>query len=143
MSVIAWDGKVVAADRQATGGEMRRATKKIRRIGTGEILACTGDEAGGLEMMRWYEDGADRAKWPAAQNTDRWTRLIVIDRRGARVYEQACEPIIIRKPFMAWGSGRDFAMGAMAVGADARRAVQVANRFNCYCGMGIDVERVR
>lgn len=143
MSVIAWDGKHVAADRQATNADMRRATRKVWRISGDEIAACTGEEAGGLDMVRWYEMGAAREKFPAAQATDRWTRLIVFTERGAKVYEQAPEPIILTKPFMAWGSGRDFAMGAMAMGADARRAVQIASKFNIACGMGVDVVRIR
>jgi ATP-dependent protease HslVU (ClpYQ) peptidase subunit len=45
---------------------------------------------------------------------------------------------VVEDPFMAWGSGRDFALGAMAMGATAREAVAVACRFNVYCGNGID-----
>ena len=44
----------------------------------------------------------------------------------------------IEDRFHAWGSGRDFAMGAMQVGVDAVEAVRVANRHCVSCGNGID-----
>jgi len=40
--------------------------------------------------------------------------------------------------FMAWGSGRDYAMGAMEMGADARRAVEVTNVHSTDCGFGVE-----
>lgn len=43
---------------------------------------------------------------------------------------------------MAWGSGRDYAMGAMARGANAKEAAEIAMRFDNGCGMGIDVVSV-
>jgi ATP-dependent protease HslVU (ClpYQ) peptidase subunit len=39
----------------------------------------------------------------------------------------------------AIGSGADYAMGAMAVGADAKRAVEVTSDLYCRCGLGVDV----
>lgn len=46
-------------------------------------------------------------------------------------------PIIDQRE--AWGSGADFALGAMAMGAGARRAVEVACELDVHCGKGIDV----
>jgi hypothetical protein len=39
---------------------------------------------------------------------------------------------------MAWGIGCDFALGAMAMGADAVQAVEITNKFSIHCGMGVD-----
>lgn len=142
MTCVAWDGKHLAADRQATNSEMRRAVRKVHRLKTGELVAITGLEDGGRELIDWYEAGADRDKWPPLQATNDWVRMIVV--RGAAVFEYGQRPVAIRinAPFFAWGSGRDFAMGALAAGASARRAVEIASRFNVYCGLGVDQVRV-
>ena len=38
----------------------------------------------------------------------------------------------------AIGQGSHFAYGAMAMGASAEQAVEVANKFSIYCGIGVD-----
>lgn len=87
--------------------------------------------------MRWYESGTDIEKLPAFQRTDDWCHLIVANQNGVKSYgrEGVVTPV---NSFMAWGSGRDFAIGAMACGASAEKAVEIANRYNIYCGFGVD-----
>jgi hypothetical protein len=45
-------------------------------------------------------------------------------------------------PFFAAGSGQDFALGAMAAGADARRAVEIAIQFDTQSGGRVDIRRL-
>lgn len=141
MSVIAWDGKSLAADRQCTTADLRALVSKIRRLSDGTVLAWTGKHEMGLALARWYEEGADRAKWPKFQeDKEDWCRLIVATNSGRVIfYEQLPEPQEVLDTFMAWGSGRDFAIGAMGMGADARTAVEIASRFSVGCGYGVDV----
>src|SRR4051812_31749209 len=106
MSIIAWDGETLAADRQATMAEMRRPVRKIWRLKNGELVGITGNEGGGRELAKWYEDGADPAKYPPMQATPEWVRLTVISTDGVRDYEQRPVPLITLDKFMAWGSGR-------------------------------------
>lgn len=144
MSIVAWDGKTLASDRQATMAEMRRPVTKIWRLESGELVGITGLECGGREMAVWYENGADPAKYPPLQATPDWVRLVVVTKRRKIIeYEQRPVPIEMRERFMAWGSGRDYAMGAMAAGADALTAVKIATRFNAFCGCGFDALRLR
>ena len=141
VSIVAWDGKTIVADKQATCADMRFSTTKLRRIGSGEVLAIIGLESAGQMLMSWYEDGADPEKWPKCQeDKEDWVRLVVASKTGCKVYERHPVAMPIEDSFMAWGSGRDYAMGAMAEGANARRAVEVAMKFNTACGMGIDSE---
>ena len=140
MSVVVWDGKTLATDRQSLTAELRVLTSKIKRLPDGTVLAWTGSEDGGLAMARWYQDGADRSAWPESQkDKDDWTRLIVVKPDGeVFFYERFAEAIKVIDTPIAWGSGRDFAMGAMAMGANARKAVEVANQFCVSCGMGVE-----
>lgn len=90
-------------------------------------------------MARWFEEGADREKWPKCQDKDdTWCRLIVVNGLGAFFYERLPVEIRVEDSFMAWGSGRDFALGAMACGKSACEAVEVACKFDTGCGNGID-----
>ena len=106
----------------------------------GSIAAFTGDTDSGLMMIRWYEDGADPSKWPACQNKDDWSRLIVLV-PGLELREHLRYPaphIRSLQGKYAWGCGRDFALGAMAMGADARKAVEVASELSSECGFGVE-----
>ncbi len=139
MSVVCWDGKTLAADKQITSSEMLKSGRKIYQTRAGNIAAFTGSLEQGLVLIRWHEAGSDESKWPAFQRTADWTRLIIANSMHCVTYDQ--EPIeqVIDGPFAAWGTGRDFAMGAMAMGANAAQAVEIASRYNVYCGCGVDV----
>lgn len=139
MSVVAWDGKTIAADRQATNGSRKFTQSKLLRVESGEIIAWTGMTENGLTMARWYKDGADPAKFPFdVQTKEDWSRLIVASASGVVVYERLPEPQEVEDSFDAWGSGADFAIGALAMGADACQAVAVASRFDAFCGFGVE-----
>lgn len=148
MTCVAWDGKVLAADRQSTCGEVRSLTCKIKSAHTSlgfVALAWTGTEASGLAMMEWYLAGADPAKFPESQKGEDWSRLIVATKDGAFFYETAPQAIKVLEPYYAWGSGRDHALGAMYVMGvpDAVKAVEAAIRWDVGCGYGVDHYGVR
>lgn len=143
MSVIAWDGHTLAADCQGTCAGMRNRTHKIKSLPNGDLLAWTGEQDKGLVLFKWYESGCDPKTWPDFQKGENWTRLIIIHGGKAFTLEQYPELIPVLDAFMAWGAGADFAMGAMAMGADAAKAVKIASRFSVHCGMGIRAFKVK
>lgn len=143
MTVIVWDGKTLAADkRSVTSGLVAKVTK-IRKI-NGSLVAGAGDFSPIMAMMRWFEHGADPEKIPECQkDKDRYAYILVItpDKKIMR-YEQDCLPYEIEEEKYAIGCGRDYALGAMAMGADAKRAVEIASMFDNGCGDGIDTLRI-
>jgi 20S proteasome alpha/beta subunit len=144
VSIVAWDGKTVAADKRACIADAAMTTTKIWEMSDGLIVATTGDFSFGIAMLKWFEDGAEEKDWPPFQTTNDWARLIIFDPlTKPYCYERQPVRQIIEDPFMAWGCGREFALGAMAMGATARKAVEVACRFNVYCGNGIDAFDLR
>ena len=147
MSVVAWDGKTLAADKQATNSGLRVTTTKLRRLkdhNSDTVIAWTGDQDHGETVALWYSRGAIPADWPECQkDRDAWARLIVASPSGAFFFERQPVPIKVEDKFAAWGSGRDYALGALACGKSARQAVEVACRFDSGCGMGIDLEELR
>lgn len=139
MTVIAWDGKMLAADKMAVSFGVCVTTTKIRRLASGEVLAWCGDQDAGELLAKWYADGKDLCKWPDIQkDKDSWCRLIVADTNGARFFERQPISVEVEDQFAAWGSGRDFALAAMYLGKNAREAVEVACLFESSCGNGVD-----
>jgi len=140
VSVVAWDGRTLAADRQSTNHGNRSEVQKLWRAANPlTALAVTGGIAEGLAMVEWYKAGADPASYPAFQNdSGRWTRLIVVTETELLEYEQPSTPIRWRRQDKrAWGSGRDYAIGAMAAGASAREAVEITNAHCTETGFGV------
>ncbi len=142
MTVIAFDGKSISADKMAVeSGLIRKCTKifLIRHFTYGKcIVAISGDLAGGHQLIKWFNAGEEAKDWPENQKTDNWSRLIILSKDGLFLYEQLCQKIFIEDQVFACGSGRDFAMGAMLQGASAMSAVAIASRLCDSCGEGID-----
>lgn len=139
MSIIVWDGQTLAADNQGTHCGLRFYVKKLYRLDDGTLLAFVGGASEGLNLIDWYKRGADPKEWPETQKSeeDMATLIIVTPQGVAACYEKCPVPIPIEKVPHAWGSGRDFALGALAMGADARKAVEIASVYAEGCGQGI------
>lgn len=140
MSVVAWDGTTLAADRMANNQGLCYAANKVSRLDDGTLLAITGYQGSANAMIAWYVAGADPETFPKWQDDkDKWSRLIVVNTRGECFwYEQYPYPTPLLNPPMAWGAGQDFALGAMLAGTDARRAVEIANELCDSCGLGVE-----
>jgi ATP-dependent HslUV protease subunit HslV len=128
----------LACDKQATNGEMRTTTTKIFKLRNGDIAAITGGLENGLMVIAWYERGAKVSEWPKSQEGESWARLIILSKGKVYEYEQLPIAQEMQDPIIAWGSGRDFALGAMEAGATAVEAVKVASKYCVSCGMGVD-----
>lgn len=140
MSVICWDGKTMAADRQCTmGGENPIEVCKLRKI-NGDIVGATGGGSAAEEMFAWYESGHRKEDWPKIQDDkDKASYLFVVTVAGRLIrYEHGPTPYEVFTVPVAFGSGADAAWGAMLAGADARRAVEIASIVDIYCGCGVD-----
>lgn len=145
MTVIAWDGKTIASDNQATiSGLVVKTVKLFKPYSeSNKIIGFTGPMDYGLVLKDWYLEGADKEKWPKFQETENWCRLVVYDCGRLFSYEQAPSKIVVHHPFMAFGSGRDFAMAALALGYDSVKAVEIASQLCDSCGCGVTAFEVK
>lgn len=139
MTVIAWDGKTLAADKRALASGVAKTTTKIYRVGEC-LVGFSGTLTTGMAMLDWWRNGHDPAKFPSVQNDkDEWTPFIVIFKGGPiLVYERGPHPCEFDQTSYAMGSGRDFALAAMHLGYGAAKAVEVACALSVECGNGID-----
>jgi hypothetical protein len=136
MTVIAWDGHMLAADKQVTSAGLVHRCTKIQKH-NGKLLGMTGDYDVATEMCMWFKAGADPEKFPAKAREDKAT-LVVIDHTGIYSYCTGPYPLRYEDKKAAWGSGRDFATAVMHLGRDAVEAVLTACVFSCDCGGGHD-----
>ncbi len=138
MTCIAWDGKTMAADKQATASGQRRTVTKLFRIDW-RIVAVSGDLDKGVEMVEWLRIGSPADKFPHFQRTDDFVSVMVLESIDKCLrYEQTPIPFVVEDKQWAIGSGRDYAIAAMHLGRTAAEAVAVACLFDVSCGMGID-----
>lgn len=136
MTVIAWDGKTLAADKQSTFCGLPRTTTKVHRAKDGSLIGATGTTAVCAALRIWYDAGAVKADFP---DKDKEATLLVAKPDGTLLlWDSNPTPIVIEDKFHAIGSGRDFAIAALHLGHSAREAVEVACKYDVYCGRGID-----
>jgi ATP-dependent protease HslVU (ClpYQ) peptidase subunit len=136
MTTIAWDGKTVAADGLGTCGQyaLPGNFKKIIQK-NGIVFAGTGTLVLLKPMIKWYFEGADPKECPCS-GKDEFTLLVF--RNGKVLYYRTETPYAAEFAAPdAWGSGAEFAIGAMHAGADARRAVEIAAICNTHTGRDI------
>ena len=142
MTVIAWDGKTLAADRLATsGGYIKGGATKIFRLDRGSLVGLSGGYDCCMALFDWLCGPRNPADWPAAaQSSVEWARAMEIWPGTGSVlfHERHPHALIIKMSYYAIGAGAECAVGAMAMGASAKQAVEIAIQFINCCGGDVD-----
>lgn len=149
MTTIAIRDGVMAADSQVTTvtlhvvGEETHAsgahlydTTKLHRFGPHAWGLC--GNALDVERFREWLNSAMEGDCPLSEDS---TVLFAMD-DGTLVLFEAQETLRIETPYYAIGSGHKYAMGAMAAGASAKRAVKAAKRHDCATGGKVRTLRI-
>jgi hypothetical protein len=134
MSVLVWDGVTLATDLASNDGRTLTPVNKIWKKDNA-IYAGIGPLSLVAGLRRWYENGADYSKFPQGYAQGQF--IVVRKSTGLTRYSLADGPVEHGFNAIALGTGRDFAYGALAVGADARAAVEAANKYCTTCGLGV------
>ena len=139
MTTIAWDGRFVAADSQCVAGGYAKpeTARKIRRIGD-LVYAVSGLYCMFDAMIEWHRQGADPREVPACKSDGDDIVLIVFYPSG-RCWSYRSSVPYPDEAFApdAWGSGYQFAIGAMKARCNAETAVSIAAK--CDVGTGGDI----
>ena len=140
MTVIAYKDGIIAADRAASRCDTITECQKL--FVKGEVVFALHEFlAAAHGMMLWYLDGANPSEYSfpkyKAEEAEDWAGLIVFDKELFE-FEKFTIKIPIVGEYNAWGNGREFALGAMAVGATAVEAVCAASKHCAGCGFGVD-----
>jgi len=141
MTVIAWDGKTLAADRQCGNNGTIEAITKIWRV-RGHLLAGDGSAYLAKAMLQWWTDGAKPKDYPTAMweaNEGCYFWIITPDGVLSEFSTKFPIGIAVDAQPMAIGSGRRCALAVMHMGGDARKAIEVTSAIDVDCGQGMDI----
>jgi hypothetical protein len=139
MTTIAFRDGILCSDRQATAGTARKLCEKLWRVrGTDYVVAITGSLSAGIRFCEWLKNGAGKDEsWALDEDSE----AVVLNLATGKVvaYDSNMVPMPVFDKFEAWGSGADFALGAMEAGVDAVRAVEIAAKHDTGTGNGLAV----
>ena len=139
MTIVVWDGTTLAVDRGVTDGFTMWEQDKAWKLDD-IVITGSGHMASVIAMRDWYMNGSNPDTFPnKLVMGDNYSELIVVSRAGLIRFEKTYIPFEHGHNKCAFGSGKDFAYGALAMGATAEQAVSIANHFSIHCGMGVDV----
>jgi hypothetical protein len=89
--------------------------------------------------IKWYEEGKDPANTPVCKFPNSETAFIVFKDGKCFTYSSELPYADDAFPGEAFGSGRKYAMGAMAMGASAKEAVEIAIKLDPGSGGPVQV----
>jgi ATP-dependent protease HslVU (ClpYQ) peptidase subunit len=145
MTTIAVRAGIMAADSRVTihteegGARMTQCIKIFRRKDA--IIGLAGESEPGLVFLDWYGSGKPAPSVLIDAEAD-FTAL-VLTAKGIFEYGKYCRPEKVRGKYWAVGSGCKAALGAMAMGATAEKAVEVACGIDPYTAPPVHVLKLK
>lgn len=136
MTVIAFDGKYLAADKQISWSCTFGTVTKIFKLDDGSFVAFAGNGAKAMEVLEWFRGDRKREDYPKSKEDDPASAYQVVNGK-MRLWDNGVWYELESK-FFSTGSGQDFAHAAMHMGKNAIEAVQIAIECSHVCGQGID-----
>lgn len=135
MTVIAFRAGTLAADTQSSRGSgIAGHVDKIGRTDDGFLWAFTGTADFQEQCVAWAKHGRDLPAPDIAEPNENSTFILIGPNGSPREWNGRGWYETKPQEFYAWGSGAEYALGAMAMGADAAHACLIATQFDVYCG---------
>jgi hypothetical protein len=143
MTVIAYRDGVMAADSLVGNNEglIVGDIAKLARREDGSLAGCAGHAGDVAGFRDWFLAGS-KGSWQAIDKDHGFAAIIVSPQGQVTLVDQNGRGYRVEAPFYARGVGAELACGAMAMGARADQAVEVACRYSVYCGGNVEVERL-
>jgi len=136
MTVIAYDGIVVATDTRITNDSgMVGRCNKLYTHGT-KALAVSGAADHGEAMVAWFKSGSKSADFPHPPGGDVKNAYLYVFEymKPVLCFQLHPVPVVFPMGEFCAGCGGDIARAVMLSGGDAIKAVEVACKLNIYCG---------
>lgn len=135
MSVVVYRDGVMAADSRINIGEVHHVgMDKIARGLDNELIGVVGTISSCQKFIDWYLMSDTDEEYVEPPDVEDMDALVVIDHDKVYGYFDNCVPIRLHGEYFAVGSGAEVALGALAVGATARQAVEAAVKHVSNCG---------
>jgi hypothetical protein len=129
MTTIAWRGRTLAADTELTlGDDTRTFCRKLTPIKGGGCLAMSGNIEAEAPFKEWLSKGGDIAKFAEIDKKlmKKFDAIVIDGKKNVWWYDDGPTRFHIDHPFHAIGTGAQYAMAAMQLGASAKEAVLFA-----------------
>lgn len=149
MTTIVYDrrSKTMAADSQNTDtAGVTFKVAKIEHIGGGYMFGGSGHLRTITMAKEWAQKGWEGKYEPdwsyfLEDPDDRGFSCILVDPTGTRIWiiDEELVPFEPLDDFVAVGAGATYALGALAAGADAKRAVEIACQLDTNSFEPVDV----
>jgi ATP-dependent protease HslVU (ClpYQ) peptidase subunit len=135
MTTIATDGRSMAADGRVCAGAtiFGSNAKKIIRLADGRICGCAGNSRYQAPFVAWLANGGD-----LPEMDDEFEALVLMPDGTVVSYDHKGRSLPEELP-TASGSGREFALAAMDLGASPEEAVKAACARDTMSGGEITV----
>jgi hypothetical protein len=133
----------MAADTACYAGEtLQGFTTKIARGPDGSLAGAAGNTTLCHEFLELWREGINAGGWrPTIVGEARFSAIVVMPDGLVWEWDETGRSLS-RAPFHADGSAHPMLIGAMAAGASAEEAVEIAIRYSAHCGGEIQVERL-
>ena len=140
MTVIAYDGRYVAADRLISneGGMVKHCSKLT--VFEGAVLTTCGAADHGAMLEVWFKEGCKPEQFPAPIPGSKDAYLYVFKWKAPVMCFQCYPaPVVFDVDYYACGSGNEVAHTILHLGHSAEYAAKIACELNIFCGGGVDV----
>lgn len=134
MTTIVCNRTSMAADKRVSGGPMFKSTK-IHRV-NGSLIGFSGAVEQALRFVEWRRTPEQKPQFVESPNFE----ALELTPDGQLIWwGPEMVGIPIEEEFYAIGSGSALALGAMAMGANPKQAIQVAAKWDVATGSEIQV----
>jgi hypothetical protein len=143
MTTIAYRSGVLAADTMLTvsGSYFGRAIKIFKREKDNALAGSCGNADYAAAFSRWFLAGKLDDPPKAEESDKNVDRSVIFLTNGEIWIFEPGGKFQVYADYFAFGSGMDFALGAMHMGADARQAIEAACKHDPNTGGDITVLR--
>ena len=140
MTTIAYRDGVLAADTLMTRGDSKLVgITKIAKGADGRMGGAAGSAGFCATWRAWLRGEASRPE-PKSENDSTDCGLVIWPDGRVELHEQSGS-FEVASAYIAIGSGRPEALGAMHAGGDAEAAVRAAIAHDCHTGGDVTVLR--
>lgn len=140
MTVIVWDGKTLAADRQSGTDYIKCFSATKISVIRGHLVGLAGNASINMMWRAWFERGADPVEFisPLCDEQNYAHALVITPDAEILAFQRTPYPFKLHGPRHAIGSGAEAALAVMECGHGAVHAVEIASRICAGVGGGID-----
>jgi ATP-dependent HslUV protease subunit HslV len=132
MTTIAYREGVIAGDTNVhSSGTLVGTMWKIGRRADGALIGAAGAASHIRAWLEWFQEGEGGIRPQVKENE---AQAVIVRPNGQIEWHDDVGHHCIEASFFAIGSGRDIAIGAMAMGATPAEAVDVARSHDVHTG---------